>query len=173
MATLKDSTHFVSADAIPLVELSTPFREVYSRLSRDGRGGFIVSATDGSRNYVKAYELAEEAIGKAAGDAAKVRRLADASIGQCLQTATGALVPVDDHPIDVSADDGSLRQQPERVFAVIEAGRFTGWFLNHESIRDTLTPKTVYVCAQGHENPDPDHGTCYSCPFPITGTKQA
>jgi hypothetical protein len=175
MTTLKDSNHFASAGDIPEITADTPLREVYAQLNRAGRGGFIVSIPDGSRKYVKAYALAEAAILQAGGDVGKIRLLADRPIGQHVLRVidSSAVIPVDEHPVDVRTDEKPLRDQDARVFLLTESDHFTGWYLNHEAVSDTRTQKTVYVCQNGHGNPDPDRGTCYLCPFPITGTRRS
>jgi hypothetical protein len=40
-------------------------------------------------------------------------------------------------------------------------------------MRETATKKTAFLCLNGHRNPDPDHGRCYSCPGKIVGTERA
>jgi hypothetical protein len=78
------------------------------------------------------------------------------------------LVPVVAAPD--GATEGQLHAVEETVFEIREDDRHIGWYLNHETVLDATTKKTVFVCANGHPNPDSDHGTCYSCPFPIVMT---
>jgi hypothetical protein len=77
-------------------------------------------------------------------------------------------------PAGLGPDPFALSNYEDRVFDVIEAGEHVGWVLNHESVRDATTDKTIFICTNPvdpHENIDPDHGTCSRCPFPLTRTR--
>lgn len=169
MTTLKNSRHFVSH--IPKIEGSTPFREVYAQLYDGGHGGFILAKGGQAVSYVKAHELAAHVVAEAKGDGEKMRRLSNTPIELLVVNETQ--LPVHRTPIDVSADEMQLQNQPDTVFDITESGKSTGWYLENKTVRSTLTERTVWVCKNKHKNPDPDHGgTCYSCPFPVFPRKE-
>jgi len=176
MQKLYDSWHFVPHEDIPPIDSSVPFHKVYQLLYMGGYGGFLLGEGDRARIYVKAYELAETALRKVAGDPKKARELTETPIGQVVATLTEAeqkvIVPVPHDPVDIQSDENALRIPEERVFRVTDSGKTTGWYLNHESVRNTTTRRTIFVCEQGHDNSDPDQGRCYSCPFPIVKTRE-
>jgi len=181
MAILKDSWHFTPVDQIPQIDGLTPFREVYQLLSQSGRGGFLLLDEGKAQNYVKAYELADAVVRHTVKDVNQMtwlsqserdlalieqfKIISDTSIKEIVRNASRwtPVVPVDQAPIDVIADEQELRAQDERVFDVQEAGESIGWYLNHETVKHTLTEKPVFICKNGHRNPNSDHGTCHYC----------
>jgi hypothetical protein len=160
-----------------MIDSFTPLREVYAQLSsKDQSGGFFLTEAGRTRSYIKAGYLADEIVKDAKENPDRMRSLSDTPIGQIISNRTRTAqpdwaVPINPDPVDVSNDETSLRSQSPTVFAVIESGTRTGWYLNHESVRDTVTQRTWFICKKGHRNPDPDHGTCYRCPFPIESTQ--
>jgi len=172
VASLMSSFHFVPLSDVPVLSDSTPLRAAYSHLAKAGRGGFILERGS-TRTYVKAAQLAAELLQRADTGPEGMTQLADESLGEVLSRGIGAggLVPIMEQPVDVDADVAGLTRQPETVFRVVDTGKSVGWFLNHETVRDTMTQKTWWICAKGHRNPDPDHGTCYSCPGRIVRTE--
>jgi hypothetical protein len=171
MKNLKLSWNYFPYEDLPEIDSSVPFREVYEKLSKEGHGGFLLVEGGHLKKYVKAYTLAKQILTKLDKNAAETRRLADTPIGQVIaevpKLSDGPVVPVEPNPIDVKKDESDLEEETERVYRVIESERLTGWYLNNETVRKTLTQKTVFICANGHENLDFDNGTCYYCPAPI------
>jgi len=146
--------------------------EVYAQLHRRGRGGFILTGAQGRRHYVKALKFAEELMASAANDIGKLREVNDTPIGDLIaRVRSDAIVPVETAPIDIEEDRTRPSSERQKVFAVIEADKLVGWYLNNEAISDSLTQRITYVCPNGHRNPDGDHGTCYFCPFPTKPEK--
>jgi hypothetical protein len=190
MATLKDSPHFVPLENLPQIEGGTSFQHVYARLSQSGHGGFLLVEGGRVQMYVKAYALAQEAVQRVVQSVEHIQGLSVAEQEESLKQwmeqlsqrpiravldeaiRSAPLVVVSPSPVDIQSADAPLQDHPDTVFEVQEDGESIGWYLNHEGVRDTTTQKTVYVCARGHENSDADHGTCYYCPRPITGTIQ-
>jgi hypothetical protein len=190
MATLKDSPRFIPLDNLPQIEGETTFQQVYAQLSRSGHGGFMLVEGGRVQTYVKAYALAHEAVQRVVryvenipGLSAEERQvllkqemeqLSQRPIREVTEWAiqSAPFVFVHQIPVATEAVEAPLQARPDAIFEVQEDGQPIGWYLNHESVRDTTTQKTWYVCAAGHENADADHGTCYSCPRPITGTIQ-
>jgi hypothetical protein len=167
-AQLSNSWKYLAHDRLPRMDTTTSFREVYSQLNRSGNSGFLLSANGEVRGYVKAYELATEVVQRANGDAQALRTYSSEAIGELIAEFGVPLVPV--LPADEDATESLLYQKGETVFRIKEANGRLGWYLNHEGVRETATKKTVFICSNGHRNPDSDHGTCYRCPFPIVGT---
>jgi hypothetical protein len=169
MSDLRESWHFVALDNVPVIEADTPLHEAYARLGIAGLGGFLLRGPSGTRRYVPAGRFARDVIARGRADRALLRRLTAEPIGRLLAEGVGTdtLVPVHEAAVSVDIDAESLRRQQETVFDVVLAGSPIGYFMNHESVRETVTRKTRFVCSRGHSNNDPDHGTCYKCPAPI------
>ena len=200
MATLNDSQHFVANNDLLRIDGSTSFQDVYKKLNDAGRGGFLLVEDGQIRTYVKAADLADAVVRRAVKDVQKFNsvppgdlnlRLAEASdpiaqmlanfmqiisqtpISQIVQQLRSAiLVEVDQIKIQLDADEIPLQNQDHRVFEVYDAGKTIGWYLNHEEVRDTTTEKPRFICVNGHDNPDTDSGTCYSCSGSFTDTNR-
>jgi hypothetical protein len=170
ITSLRSSFKFVSAETLPQIESTTTFQEAYSQLSRRKFGGFILSEKGVPRSYVKGLELAEKIIAQASGNHQRLRIYCSQPIGLLIAelAANEALVPVVDAQ---TSNESELQDRADTVFRVVDGSGFVGWYLNHEGVLETATRKTVFICQQGHRNADPDHGTCYSCPFPIVRTE--
>jgi hypothetical protein len=167
-ASLKSSWRFVAQEKLPRIDAGTTFKETYSQLTRSGGSGFLLSDSGKVRGYVKGDELAAVVVQQAQGDAQQLREYSAKQIGDVITQFAAPLVPV--APIPAGATEGQLHAIEETVFEILEDERQIGWYLNHETVLDATTKKTVFICTNGHVNPDPDHGTCYSCPFPIVLT---
>ena len=168
-SSLTSSWKYLAQDRLPRIDSSTSFMETYSVLNRTGASGFLLNDKGQVRGYVKAHDLAQMIVQQANGDAQKLRESSAEQIGQIISTAGWALVPVT--PLPAGATEQTLHAAGETVFQVTDPDGNVGWYLNHETVRDAATKKTFFICANGHRNPDSDHGTCYSCPFPIIGTQ--
>jgi hypothetical protein len=197
MTTLKDSRHFVPNGALLRINSETHFQEVYRQLDQARQGGFLLVDEGRAKTYVRAYGLADAVIHRAVKKAQgihsvppselakkladrteqvsqtladEVERISKTPIGQVVREfMTAIFVTIDEAQIDVDDDETALRnQQADRVFEVYEAGEPVGWYLNHETLKDTTTEKSIFVCGNGHENPDTDSGSCYSCSAPLT-----
>jgi hypothetical protein len=155
-------------EKLPRIDAGTTFKDTYSQLNRSGCSGFLLSDTGEVRGYCKGDELAAVVVKQAHGDAQKLREYSTARIGEVITRFGASLVPV--VPTPAGASEAELHAAGETVFDVIEDDRHIGWYLNHETVLDATTKKTVFICTNGHPNPDSDHGTCYSCPFPIVMT---
>jgi hypothetical protein len=138
-------------------------------LNRSGCSGFLLSDKGEVRGYVKAQELAAVVVQQANADVQQLREYSAERIGEVIARFAASLVPV--VPAPAGATESQLYAAGETVFQIIEPDGSVGWYLNHETVRDAATKKTVFICTNGHRNPDSDHGTCYSCPFPIIRTE--
>lgn len=165
---LKSSWRFVSQEKLPRIDAGTTFKDTYSQLNRTGGSGFVLSDMGSIRGYVKGDQLAAAVVQKANGDAQQLREYSAKQIGEVITQFATPLVPV--APVPDGATEGQLHAVDETVFEIREDDRHIGWYLNHETVLDATTKKTVFLCTNGHQNPDSDHGTCYSCPFPIVTT---
>ena len=165
---LRNSWKYLADERLPRLDTATTFREVYSQLNRSGCSGFILSAKGEVEGYVKASELAEQVVQKANGDAQTLRTYSNEPIGKIVSEFKTMLVPVQLAATD--ATESVLQNTGDTVFRIFETDGTAGWYLNHEGVLATATKKTVFICTNGHRNPDPDHGTCYRCPFPIIRT---
>lgn len=167
-ASLKSSWRFIAMEKLPRIDAGTTFKDTYSQLNRSGCSGFLLSDTGQVRGYCKGDELASVVVKEANGNAQKLREYSAEQIGKVITRMGAYLVPVVLAP--AGATDLELHSAEETVFEVVEDDRSIGWYLNHETVLDATTKKTVFICTNGHANPDSDHGTCYSCPFPIVMT---
>ncbi len=174
MASLFDRPHYVPGAEMLQVEISTPYHEVQRLTSERQQGGFVVTDHGRPRWYVKAAPLAEVLVSKAAGMAGGLERVSILPVGEVLELSVSQsaapMLPVDT-AVDMGADPSPLQNQDDAVFLVTRKGKPVGFFLNHETLRETLTHRVWFLCTNHHRNPDPDHGTCYHCPFPIVGTE--
>jgi hypothetical protein len=196
MASLKDSFHFVPKGDLLRIKSETHFQEVYKQLDQAGHGGFLLVDEGKVLTYVRAYGLADAVVHRAVKEvqrvhsvpsselvqkladrteqvsqalASEMERISKTPIGEVVREIMIAIfVTIDEAQIDVDADEAALQDQDHRVFEVYEAGEPIGWYLNHEALKDTTTEKPIFVCGNGHENPDTDSGTCYSCSAPLT-----
>lgn len=168
LGSLKNSWKYLSQEKVPRIDTATTFKEVYTQLHRTGSSGFLLSNRGEIQGYIKAHELASTVVQQAQGDAKLLRDYSAEPIGKLIDQFPASRVPV--APTPPGADETVLYRSGETVFEISEDDRTIGWYLNHETVRDTATKKTVFICQMGHENPDSDHGTCYRCPFPIVST---
>lgn len=168
-SSLRNSWKYLTQEKLPRIDTGTIFKEAYAQLDRSGSSGFLLVDKGNLRGWVKADRLAQAIVKEADGNAQRLRELSAEQIGKVVERlAPKVLVTVTDAP--PGATEAMLEQADETVFRISEADGTTGWYLNHETVRDAATKRTVFVCQVGHRNPDSDHGTCYSCPFPIVGT---
>jgi len=175
MSDLRQSSHFVPRGELVVIEPEQTLRDVYHTLSQAKRGGgFVIRQPGHKDNYVRADRLAKAVQGAVGNNLREWERFSAAPVGELISRFPTAdiLVDVDQNRVETSAEEAPLQNRSDRVFAVVEGGRFVGWYLNHETVHDASTSRTVFVCSRGHSNPDPDHGTCYSCPSPIKSTRE-
>lgn len=188
MPMLRNSSHFVPKDELLLIDGETNFQEVYKQLNEAGQGGFILVEKGVPQTYVKAYALADMVVHRAVKEISKMTDVSADTYNEMLIQHLGVIsntpikyvirevnivVPIHQSLVDVYYDDEQLLQdQDDRVFNVYEAGESVGWYLNHELVFNTTTEKPTFVCGNGHENPDTDHGKCYSCGLPISDTSK-
>lgn len=166
---LKNSWKFLESERLPRIDSKTTFEQVYSQLNRSNCSGFLLSVLGEVRGYVKADELAQKVVNQAHGDSQVLRTYSNAPIGELLIDFATPLIPV--RTVSTAAIEAALDETKEdMVFRVTEDEGTVGWYLNHNTVREAATKKTVFLCANGHRNPDADHGTCYHCPFPIVAT---
>jgi hypothetical protein len=187
MSDLRQNPHFVRRGELPEINAATPVRQVYAHLSSAGRSGFFLEEGGEVTAYVRAHDLATALFPDAPGGAAIGRAaLTSQPIGEVLREVPGFSVPVEVRLVLPDAELEPLQDRDDAVFPVMAptaglaarghgfaheapAGAelvVEGWLLNHETLMATSTRKTVWKCINDHENPDPDHGTCYRCPFP-------
>ena len=168
---IKLSDHFLPKGILPEIGSNLSVRDVFAKIFESRNDGFILTDLGEPRMYVVGSTVADALLAQAtrpnAEDTGKaLNELAGTSIGRWIsqpQVRAYALqVTGADHP-----DESQLRSQVDAVFRVTDGELDLGWYLNHESILNTATGRIVWICSKNHENPDPDHGTCNFCPFPI------
>ena len=188
---LKSSSHFFETGKIPEIEAHVSFQQAYRTLN--GGGAFFLVKDGKQQHFVRARLLADFVLraarqslssgGKVAPAtpdkelARELARMFAEPIEQIVERAyrESPVLPIYQVPGDIDHNlEVALSNFEDRVFDIFEAGEHVGWYLNHESVRDASTDKTIFVCTNPvnpHENIDPDHGTCSSCPFPLANTK--
>jgi hypothetical protein len=168
MEPVRRSIHFVPLGKVPVVDDVVPLAKAFAEISGAGTGGFILRHRAEPRLYVLAGELArhvESSFGEQAWS-----RVGAMPVAQVVEQAynTPAVVPVAPQPVDAEADVAPYRARPATVFVVVEFGQQVGWLFNHEPLAGSVsTPPPRFRCSRGHDNPDPDNGTCYRCPAPV------
>jgi hypothetical protein len=191
MQMLESSSHFMRAGEIPEVDATLSFREAYEQL-KGQQGAFFVTHDGQRRHFVRARMLAEHVlrearqslalsvdIGSEARDEAirqAVGVVCNRSIGDIVENVwrESPVLPIQKMP--VGANESRLRAFPDGVFDMVKADEHLGWYLNHETVQNATTDKTIFVCtnpSDPHKNISPDSGTCSQCPFPISRAKSA
>jgi CBS domain-containing protein len=178
---LKDPNHFYGPRRIITAEGSTPLYKVYQLLDARDTGGLVLTEDGRPTQYVKTSLLASEVVkhamvgiegvGVVSDDdiVERMRQLSDSHISDVIEVigAHDTVVPIDSQPVHSQTNPSSLKEQPDRVFRVMDGDVLVGWYLNRKTVAETVTRKVWFVCRNGHKNADPDHGTCYRCPFPV------
>lgn len=185
MLMLESSTHFFRSGRIPEIDANVSFRQVYEQLNKQ-HGAFFLVKDGQRRDFVRARLLAEHVFHEAerslllapgvdnhARDQAMrdaVAAMCDRSIGAIVEDVwrKAPVLPIQQMP--AGASESSLQTWTDGVFDVVNAEKHLGWFLNHETVRDATTDKTVFLCMNPrtpHKNISPDRGTCSRCPYPI------
>ena len=171
---VKDQGHFLEQSELPQIEGSALLRDVFERLNRSGRGGFIMLEEGQPRHYVKATEFAEAVVDRANRPGTeKLEVVSGTSVSSFLdQDFTRAFfVPISGRALDVTDDDASLKEGPDTVYLVAESGRPTGYYGNRETVFTTAVKIPRFYCEMGHENTSVGDGTCGQCPYPIVTVK--
>jgi hypothetical protein len=174
MSSLRELYHFVPRAEVLQVDISSPYQEVQRLAGERSQGGFVVTKSGSPWCYVIAKHLAEFVVSRGRGRQEELGRLSMLSIGELLKlVSSSSPAPMLSFgpPVDVAANAAPLQNQADAVFLVLENGAPVGFFLNHETVRETLTERVWFICQKGHRNLDSDHGTCYECPFPIDRTE--
>lgn len=166
--------HFYPVSFIAQYNERVSVREVFADLSqRERGGGFLFLEGDRPVFYVKSRPLANNLLTRANGDVSVLRSLLEEPLGRVIQRLQMGeeLFHVAATPVAPDADLLPLQSRPEHVvFPVADQAGQIGWFINHEGLSDTVTDRPVFLCINGHENIDPDHGSCSYCPGTITQT---
>jgi hypothetical protein len=160
------SSNFVSLESLPEIEGSTSVADTYRRLGKAQRGAFSYSE-NGMHYIVKADDLATQLF--EAQDISTLRERAAWSIRDAMRRVKIPVqVAVAERRLSADEDPQTfLQQSSEQAFWVTDGDRRLGWLLTKDALLHTATKRLVYICANNHENPDPDHGTCYKCPAKI------
>ncbi len=167
------SDKFVSRGVFPEIEGTTPLRAVFSTLSRQPKDGFILTQQGQPHRYVLGATLAKAFMDQAKashlGPQGAIAQLAEVSVGAWISTQAVSSFPIDERGF-AGVTIGQLENGPDMVFSLKGPNATLGYFMNHETVRYAATGRVVWVCGNptgGHDNPDPDHGSCAFCPFPI------
>jgi hypothetical protein len=192
MQALESSLNFMRTGEIPEIDASVSFREVYEQHLKDVHGAFFVVQGGERRHFVRARLLARHVLQRArrslpvppaAGDDARnealrqvVAAICDTPIGQIVDRVwrESPVLPV--QAVPTGADESTLRMLHDGVFEARTLAGDLGWFLNHETVRDATTDKTIFWCTnphKRHKNISPDHGSCSRCPYPIGNANSA
>lgn len=160
-----DAPDFVPFDSLPHLDTSLTVVKAYAHLARTGRIAFWVDLGR-SRYFVKGNELLEtllanetrETVGTVMGST-----LSEVLLDPRMKTTHLQLLNIepDTTPEALPESDSAV------AFLVSRDNRSLGWFLNQKSLFNPATRRPRFICELGHQNPDPDHGTCYQCPKKI------
>jgi hypothetical protein len=175
MPSIIESGHFVPLANLNSIDSNQRLSDVYRQLSQAPlTGSFILREPGRSEIYVKAPALAHAISTVVGEDFSKWEMFCSMPLGEVIARVptTGVFVDIDNRQVEANSEEENLRRVPDRVFTVAQRGRIVGWYLNHESALNVSTKRTVFICARGHRNKDPDTGTCYTCPAPIVKTEQ-
>jgi hypothetical protein len=156
-------------DAFPTFDQSTPVLDAFQALAQHDLGAFIYKAP-GAEYLVRADRLATHLFGKDK-EIPWLRKTTVLPLGRVLSAGGKWGLRVQSAPLEPTTDPSPFQSlDQDLVFQVVgaEGGRL-GWFLNHETVLEPATRRVFFKCENGHRNPDPDHGTCYSCPAKIVG----
>lgn len=185
---LKSSPHYVSYDRLPQISEEDSTRDAFRVMSEANVGSLVVRAGARPRCYVSGTSLkrafveltpslkppirwetltmrsllSESAAG-ASGQLARVLREKSDIVRRAISPIVIA------GTVSINEEARPLQDRSDAVFLVLDDSRQpVGWFLNHESVMAILqTAPPVFICKNGHRNPDPDNGRCYYCPAPI------
>lgn len=155
----------VETPSLPEFGSTTTVFDAYRRLGQEGRAAFYYR--DDDHEYViKAQDLLSQLY--EGQDTASVRIRSSWPLSKALEiTKPGVRVSVDRIPITEGRQPPvTIQPKDERAFVLMEGARRLGW-VTTLNLFDPATKRLVYICARNHENPDPDHGTCYRCPAKI------
>lgn len=175
MSPLTNSRKFVPVQRLPQVESTARFLDVCAALWQQNAGGFILAEAGAPHSFVNANDLAAKVIQNSDHNPDLLNRYCSMPVGQLLsivtQTSPATVLPVAHEPVSVHSEETRLDASPQGVFSITDRNLQIGWYINNDEIRVAVVKRTVYVCANGHKNPDPDHGSCYQCPAPIDHTE--
>jgi len=175
MPNILGSAHFVPLANLTSVDSNQRLSDVYRQLSEAPlTGSFILRESGRGEKYVKAPALATAIASFVGNDVSKWETFSEMPLAEIITRVptTGVFVDIDPRSVEASSEEEGLRNMADRVFPVAQHGKLIGWYLNHESVLNVTTSRTVFICSRGHRNPDPDTGTCYTCPAPIVKTEQ-
>lgn len=163
-----DSTHFVPAGQISMVEESTAVEEVFDRLKEEGRGAFILTRGGRPAGFVRVDRLRTELAAEmeAAGSVDKTLGVMQRPVSEALDRlgATATVIQIIHEAVDVEAEEPGW-QPEERICPVTKHGTVVGWHLSHETMRSAIeTPPEVWYCdPNGHRNLRYNNGRCCCC----------
>jgi hypothetical protein len=160
------SAHFVRPDKLATFSEQTPLQTVFAELgSQEGAAFVLLASTGRPKALVNAHALATTALDAHGNDLQAVLKM---PVGTLLGAATSVPVHAEDVKIG-AATVQSLQAAPDTVFRIAGEVGTVGWFLNHETVLEVLTPKPVFLCTgpKRHRNTDPDSGRCSFCPFKL------
>lgn len=166
MPNLYNPDHFLPQNEILVVSGTHSLRDVYAKLPT-GSSGVVITDQGAPRYYLKAAEFIQN-LSASFVNGRMPPGLFDTQISQVanlIPDMPSALVPIETTSA-AAWSDSLLGGQADRVYYISD-GQPKGFVFNREFLRATATRKIVYRCQNGHENSDPDHGTCYFCPMPV------
>jgi hypothetical protein len=175
MALIRESSHFIPVERIPLIHDATPLPDVFNRLHELGAGGFVL-LSERPRYYVQGRHLAELVLARARergwGEVARETSrslLEDAT----LQLATA---PVSGDPVSAEDDITMIPGGATGIFPVTSDRGLIGWYVPEGRLWRAIYTRTqplVWICEFEHENSSFDSGYCDpvkhdGCPGKIT-----
>jgi hypothetical protein len=163
MPTASDPEYFLGAQQLLEISAETPLNQALGNLSHLPGSGLILTEYGRPKSFVKVNDLVNDVVNNPTSSIS----LFDTPIGNVvmhLGQQTNSVVPID--PKILQPNDSVPTAGGPRVYQVASAGG--GWYFNDPELKVMAMRRTVYVCKNNHRNADPDHGTCYYCPYPIT-----
>jgi hypothetical protein len=164
-----NSEKFFSRGLLPEIEVTVPVREVFARISKETGNGFVLTQSGRPYRYVVGKSLVSSFLQRTQPQEDRtdvIGRFAESRAGSWISSPDILSFPIETAERTKTTLE-QLENRPDMVFEIVDAGTPLGFYLNHENVLNAATGRIVWVCKQGHDNADPDHGTCAVCPFPI------
>ena len=171
MGNIRDSRQFVEASQIRQISEQRSITKVFQSLQEANAGGLIIEAAGKlGAHYVDGKALADAIVSLT--NARGADWLRSQSISNIIHEPEigKAIVKVDESAL--RGDETLVGLQHGPISPVREENRTIGWYFSDEQlIKSFKTNPPKFLCKNNHENPDPDHGTCYQCPAEIIGAR--
>lgn len=163
---------FIPSEQLPVVNQRTPVGKVYRQLGLKRGSNFIVRMSSAEQFFIRGSRFAStilrpseegldrEALMMPVGDLLRRRDLSE------------LVFPVSPVVVEAAEPRGSLLNPQLEILEVTRNGVRIGWYVPREALGDAATSRTVWICAIGHRNLDPDQGFCSHCHNKLVSTEE-